>query len=84
MYSNYTIVGVDASPLMTWGNVEGTPVRIDSDYIPPGPSFKIPKIPMREKVAVKLADQVAKASRDRRKPTVVIRYNFIVHAILIN
>lgn len=59
--------GVDASPLMTWGSIEGTPARIDSDNIPPGPLFKMPKILVREKVALKLADQVAKATRDRKK-----------------
>ena len=67
-YQHYT--GVDASPLMTWGSIEGTPVRIDSDSIPliaGGPSFKMPKVPTREKIALKLADQVAKTSRERRK-----------------
>lgn len=72
--------GVDASPLMTWGSVEGTPVRIDSDSINPisgGPSFKIPKIPAREKIALKLADQVAKTSRERRKiSSAVVRLVF--------
>ena len=52
---------------MTWGSIDGTPVKIDSDCAIPGPSFKMPKIPVREKVAQKLADQVAKASRDRKK-----------------
>lgn len=55
---------------MTWGSIEGTPIRIDSDsrpFTPSGPSFKMPKIPTREKVALRLADQVAKATRERKK-----------------
>lgn len=57
---------------MTWGTIEGTPVRIDSDSIVGGPTFKIPKIPSREKIALKLADQVAKTSREKRKVSPVI------------
>jgi hypothetical protein len=52
---------------MTWGSIEGSPMKIDSDCAVSGPSFKMPKIPAREKVALKLADEVAKASRDRKK-----------------
>lgn len=55
---------------MTWGSIVGTPIRIDSDSVPHGPLFKMPKIHAREKVGLKLADQVAKASRERRKMTV--------------
>ena len=54
---------------MTWGSIEGTPVKIDST---PGPSFKMPKIPVREKIGLKLADQVAKASRERKKASSVV------------
>lgn len=65
MYTYSVLTGVDASPLMTWGSIEGTPMRIESESS--GPSFKIPKIPSREKIALKLADEVAKTSRERRK-----------------
>ena len=41
-------LGVDASPLMTWGAIEGTPMRIDST---PVPSFKMAEPPRREKLA---------------------------------
>lgn len=61
-------IGVDASPLMTWGSIEGTPMRIESDSRPfsSGPSFKMPKIPAREQVALRLADQLAKATREHK------------------
>ena len=60
---------------MTWGSIEGTPLRLDSDPVPPSTSFKMPKIPAREKVALKLADQVAKANREKkRNAAIVARY----------
>jgi protein DGCR14 len=39
-------VGVNESPLMTWGEVENTPLRIEGSETPyvdrtPGPSFKV-------------------------------------------
>ena len=37
--------GVDDSPLMTWGQIEGTPFRLDGNQTPlsatPGPVFKV-------------------------------------------
>ena len=66
--------GVDASPLMTWGSIEGTPLRLGSDVTPaPGPSFKLPKDSAREQVAHKLADQVSKANRARKKASMASR-----------
>ena len=63
----FTGVGVDASPLMTWGTIEGTPQLLDTDVTPAhGPAFKLPKESVREKVALKLADQVGKANRLRK------------------
>lgn len=60
--------GVDASPLMTWGTIEGTPFRLETDVIPTtGPSFKMPKISRREQVAMKLAEKAAKANKERKK-----------------
>ena len=68
-------LGVDASPLMTWGSIEGTPLRLDSDSTPaPGPSFKLPKVSSREQVALRLTDHVAKANRARKKASMGARY----------
>ena len=46
------VPGVDASPLMTWGEVEGTPFQLDGSQTPlirgsstPAPSYRIPKVP---------------------------------------
>ncbi len=60
--------GVDASPLMTWGSIDGTPFHLETDITPmPGPSFKMPKVPRREEIAIKLTEKVSKAQRDRKK-----------------
>ncbi|XP_075228955.1 ess-2 splicing factor homolog isoform X1 [Lycorma delicatula] len=63
--------GVSESPLMTWGNIEGTPFRLDGGDTPlrgtPGPSFKIPEPPKREKLALALAEKAGQRHRDRKK-----------------
>lgn len=63
--------GVNESPLMTWGNIDGTPFRLDGGDTPlrssTGPSFKIPEPPKREKLALALAEQAGERHRDRKK-----------------
>lgn len=68
--------GVDASPLVTWGDIEATPVRIDEEDLPPGglgpggagppggSSFRIQDTPRRE---VKAHELALKASASMRK-----------------
>ncbi|XP_067014653.2 splicing factor ESS-2 homolog [Anabrus simplex] len=62
--------GVNESPLMTWGEIEGTPFRLDGGDTPvrttPGPSFRIPEPPKREKLALALAEKVGERHRDRK------------------
>lgn len=60
--------GVTDTPIMTWGEIEGTPFRLDgSDTpLPQHPSvqqFKIPNLSARERIALSLADNVAKKHR---------------------
>ena len=57
-------LGVDASPLMTWGAIEGTPMRIDST---PVPSFKMAEPPRREKLAHSLVEKASKQHREKKK-----------------
>ncbi|VDK71653.1 unnamed protein product [Onchocerca ochengi] len=62
--------GVDESPFMTWGEIEGTPFRLDaSDMAAPtsAPAFKIPEMPVREKIAQSIAETIAKRYHDKRK-----------------
>lgn len=61
----------DASPLMTWGEIDGTPLRISSGTpfrVHAGtPSFRMPQTPAREELAHSLADSIAKKHRDKRR-----------------
>ncbi|XGW17936.1 hypothetical protein V3C99_002495 [Haemonchus contortus] len=63
--------GIDDSPLMTWGEIDGTPFRLDASDIQPapgsGPTFKMPEIPFREQVAQGITDTIAKRYRDKRR-----------------
>lgn len=56
---------------MTWGEIEGTPFRLDAPDIPAAledaPQFKIPEVPVREKIAADIADQIAQQYRNKRK-----------------
>ncbi|VDL79229.1 unnamed protein product [Nippostrongylus brasiliensis] len=74
--------GIDDSPLMTWGEIDGTPFRLDAADVqaPVGnaPTFKVwrintciflqmPDIPFREQVAQGITDVIAKRYRDKRR-----------------
>ncbi|KAJ7387923.1 DiGeorge syndrome critical region protein 14 [Desmophyllum pertusum] len=63
--------GVDASPLMTWGSIEGTPFRLDGGDTPitatPGPTFKMPEPKKRDQLGVALADKVSRKHREKRR-----------------
>ncbi|WKX99738.1 hypothetical protein Q1695_014537 [Nippostrongylus brasiliensis] len=63
--------GIDDSPLMTWGEIDGTPFRLDAADVqaPVGnaPTFKMPDIPFREQVAQGITDVIAKRYRDKRR-----------------
>jgi protein DGCR14 len=65
------VAGVNESPLMTWGEIEGTPFRLDGGDTPvnatlQGPSFRIPEPPKREKLALALAEKAGERHRDRK------------------
>ncbi|KAL1240067.1 Protein DGCR14 -like protein [Trichinella pseudospiralis] len=61
------VPGLRDSPLMTWGEIEGTPFCLDRGEVPlspfRGPSFKIRDTSLREKLAKSMADAVTKKSR---------------------
>jgi len=64
--------GVDASPLMTWGEIDGTPFRLDGSDTPVvasgrGPVFKIPDVPRRDRLLHELAEKASKAHRDKKE-----------------
>ncbi|XP_044260595.1 splicing factor ESS-2 homolog [Tribolium madens] len=59
------------TPLMTWGEIEGTPFRLDGSDTPlphsQGPSFKMSEPPRREQIAIALAEKVGEKNRDRKQ-----------------
>uniref|UniRef100_A0A3Q3J2S2 Ess-2 splicing factor homolog n=1 Tax=Monopterus albus TaxID=43700 RepID=A0A3Q3J2S2_MONAL len=60
--------GVSESPLMTWGEIESTPFRLDGPDTPyiernHGPSFKIPEPGRRERLGLKMANEAAAKNR---------------------
>ena len=73
--------GVEFTPFMTWGAVEGTPLVLGSDTpahissssFSSGPpsKFKVPETPEREKVGIRLAEKA------KKKPTPVRRTNLL-------
>ncbi|XP_012250932.2 splicing factor ESS-2 homolog [Athalia rosae] len=59
------------SPLMTWGQIEGTPFRLDGGDTPllrtsQGPAFRMAEPPKREKIALQLAEKAGERHRDRK------------------
>ncbi|KZC12538.1 PREDICTED: protein DGCR14 homolog [Dufourea novaeangliae] len=59
------------SPLMTWGQIEGTPFRLDGGDTPllrtsQGPSFRMAEPPKREQLALQLAEKAGERHRDRK------------------
>ncbi|KAK9500430.1 hypothetical protein O3M35_001696 [Rhynocoris fuscipes] len=66
--------GVSESPLMTWGEIEGTPFRLDGGDTPlrtsAGLSYFVPEPPKRERLALKLADKVGERHRDQKKKAI--------------
>ncbi|CAH0549252.1 unnamed protein product [Brassicogethes aeneus] len=66
--------GVMGSPLMTWGEVMGTPFKLDGSDTPlprtPGPSFKMSDPSRREQLAMSLAEKVGEKNRDQKKKAI--------------
>ncbi|KAL0421167.1 UNVERIFIED_CONTAM: Splicing factor ESS-2 [Sesamum latifolium] len=66
--------GVDESPFITWGEIEGTPLRLEPEDTPidigesgDGPQFKIPMPPSRDVKAHSLSREAARKLRARSK-----------------
>ncbi|UYV72711.1 DGCR14 [Cordylochernes scorpioides] len=54
-----------ASPLMTWGEIESTPAPLEREMTP-GPQFRIPDVPLREKLALSLAADNRKKQSNKK------------------
>lgn len=62
--------GVGESPLMTWGELEGTPFRLDGSDTPlrpsAGPSFHIAETSRRETIGHALAEKAGERMRNQK------------------
>ncbi|CRK97527.1 CLUMA_CG010916, isoform A [Clunio marinus] len=67
---------IDSSPLMTWGEIEGTPFRLDASDTPirttsfGGPSFRIAETSKRENLALQLAENVSEKHRAKKSKAI--------------
>ncbi|KAM6403780.1 splicing factor ESS-2 homolog [Rhynochetos jubatus] len=64
--------GVNESPFMTWGEIESTPLRLEGSETPyvdrtPGPAFKILEPGRRERLGLKMANEVAAKNRAKKQ-----------------
>lgn len=64
--------GESMSPLMTWGEIEGTPFRLDGGDTPfrtgtPGPAFKFSENTRRETIGLQLAEKVCEKMRAQKQ-----------------
>ncbi|NXH28516.1 ESS2 factor, partial [Myiagra hebetior] len=64
--------GVNESPFMTWGEIESTPLRLEGSERPyvdrtPGPAFKILEPGRRERLGLKMANEVAAKNRAKKQ-----------------
>ncbi|KAF8414222.1 hypothetical protein HHK36_002222 [Tetracentron sinense] len=66
--------GADESPFITWGEIEGTPLRLEQEDTPvgiggsgAGPHFRIPCPPSRDVMAHSLSRDAARKLRERSK-----------------
>ncbi|XP_059452156.1 uncharacterized protein LOC132182823 [Corylus avellana] len=66
--------GVDESPFITWGEIEGTPLRLEPEDTPidiggsgEGPHYKVPRAPVRDEKAHSLSREAARKLRERSK-----------------
>jgi len=77
--------GVGDSPLMTWGEIEGTPFRLDGSDTPlpssalAGPAFHLQDVPERDRIGLKLAEKVGQGYRDRRHRSRTAASPYVAH-----
>ncbi|XP_071619078.1 splicing factor ESS-2 homolog [Heliangelus exortis] len=67
--------GVNESPFMTWGEIESTPLRLEGSETPyvertPGPAFKILEPGRRERLGLKMANEVAAKNRAKKQEAI--------------
>ncbi|ODM87990.1 Protein DGCR14, partial [Orchesella cincta] len=73
--------GADDTPFLTWGEIEGSPFRLDAGDTPisctPGTPFRIMEMSRRETLALELADKVSSRNRDKKQKTVDVARSYL-------
>ncbi|XP_031491047.1 uncharacterized protein LOC116258085 [Nymphaea colorata] len=59
--------GVEESPFMTWGEIEGTPLRLESEDMTEGPQFKMPDLASRDVKAHNLSREAGRRLREKSR-----------------
>jgi len=61
----------EATPFLTWGEIEGTPFKLDASDTPltsnPGTPYRMMATSQRERIALELADKVSSRHRDKKQ-----------------
>ncbi|XP_071790863.1 splicing factor ESS-2 homolog [Asterias amurensis] len=59
------------SPMMTWGEISGTPFRLDGSDTPvrntAGPAFTIAEVPRKERLVLTMVEEVTKKNRAKKQ-----------------
>jgi len=71
--------GVEESPYMTWGEIEGTPFRLDGGDTPIPVSdakpYKMLELTKRERIAMELTEKVSERNRDKKLKAIAAARN---------
>lgn len=63
-------IGPDDTPLITWGQIDGTPFRLDGSDMTPlsdhAPVFKLPEMTKREVIAHEMADKLKMQNKQKK------------------
>lgn len=72
---------MEESPFLTWGEIEGTPFRLDAGDTPVvshvGAPYRMIATSHREKLALELAEKASQRHRDRKQKTIDIAKSYL-------
>ncbi|ODM92605.1 Protein DGCR14 [Orchesella cincta] len=73
--------GVEDTPFLTWGEIEGAPFRLDAGDTPisrtPGTPYRMMATSRRERLALELADKVSSRNRDKKQKTIEVARSYL-------
>jgi len=73
--------GGEATPFLTWGEIEGTPFKLDASDTPlannAGTPYQMMATSQRERIALELADKVSSRHRDKKQKTIEVAKSYL-------